>query len=134
MRAVLPGHDDIPRRPQPMWVAGRVVVLVGAAGCVLIATRLLHPAGDASEVHVALARNITALVGLVLVTRRLPRGVWSTLPWLWVFGALLSGRDRQGQVEWWALPLAEPERGWTVALALLLVGALVHVAGELRHR
>lgn len=132
LRAVLPGHDDIPRRPQPMWVAGRVFFVVATAGCVLTTVLLLGPGVEQSAVSVSLARNIAALIGLTLLTRRLPWGVWSVLPWLWVFAALLLGRDQRGQIEAWALPMAEPLHGWPTALALLLIGSLVHVVGELR--
>lgn len=132
LRPVLPWHDDIPRRPQPMWAAGRVLVIVGTSGFVVLAVLLFAPAGEGDEVHVSLARNIAALIGLTLLTRRLPWGVWSVLPWLWVFAALLLGRDQRGQIEAWALPMAEPLHGWPTALALLLIGSLVHVVGELR--
>lgn len=134
LRAVLPGHDDIPRRPEPMWVAGRVLVVVGAAGCAIGAVLLLAPTGEGSEVRTALARNIAGFVGLVLLTRRLPWGLWAVLPWVWVFAALLLGRNADGGIERWALPMAEPSHGWTAALALLLVGALVHILGEMEHR
>lgn len=128
LRTAFPGLDDVPRPRNTTWAGSRLLVVLGVLAMGFI-TGAGAIRGD-TDVFALFARDTLALAGIVLLLVRLPMIVWSAVPWMWVLLALYAGHGPTGELRAWAILVEVPDRAWTPAVVILLVGAAWWVIGE----